>query len=449
MKFIIIGGDAAGMSAAMQIVRNSTGNEVITFERGSIYSYGQCGLPYAINGEVKSTEDLIARKPETFEEKYGIRTNTYHEVTKVDCEKKIVFGTNLQTGEAFEESYDRLLIASGASPVLPPWENKDLDGIFSLKTIPDAEAIMEYMNDDTKDVTLIGGGYISLEMAESLVSIGKRVSLIERGDQLAKIFDWDMAALIHTHAEEKGVQLHFGESVEGFEGDTTVETVLTDKGSHETDLVIAAIGVVPNTAFMDGTGVSKSINGAISVNRFMETSIKDIYAAGDCATQYHRIKQRDDHIPLGTHANKQGQIAGLNMIDQPKAFQGIVGTSILKFFDLTLGKTGLSEREAASLHLPYDSVTIESTHAAGYYADSRKDTMTLKLVYNPETLQLLGGQIIGKKGIDKRIDVLATALYHEMTTEQLLDLDLSYAPPYNSVWDPLQQAARKAKRRKA
>lgn len=444
MKYIIIGGDAAGMSAAMQIVRNSDGNEIVTYEKGETYSYGQCGLPYTINGIVDSTDDLIARTPETFQEKYGIKTHTLHEVTKVDCEKKMVYGINHHTGEGFEDHYDRLLVATGARPNCPPWEGIESEGIFTLKTIPDAEEIMNYINEDVQNVTIIGGGYIGLEMAETLCDIGKSVQIIERGERLAKIFDEDMSELIHEKADEQNVKLTFKESVEGFKTNDNgrVRCVVTDQGEHPSDLVIIAVGVTPNTSFLQGTGIFTSVHGAIEVNTYMESTIKDIYAAGDCATQYHRVKQRPDYIPLGTHANKQGRVAGLNMINIPTPFKGIVGSSIIKFFDAALGKTGLSEHEAEAIHFPYTSVTIDSTHAAGYY--SKENPMKVKLVYNHHTRVLLGAQIIGGEGVDKRIDVLATALYHSMTVDELIDLDLSYAPPFNSVWDPIQQAARRA-----
>ncbi|GAE45981.1 pyridine nucleotide-disulfide oxidoreductase [Mesobacillus boroniphilus JCM 21738] len=252
-----------------------------------------------------------------------------------------------------------------------------------------------------------------------------------------------MAELIHEEAVKQNIVLKMGESVEAFGGSEHVESVKTDKGEYETDLVLVAVGVKPNILFLEGTGIKISVNGAIQVNAYMQTSIKDIYAAGDCATQYHRVKEKDDHVPLGTHANKQGQIAGLNMVDVHKTFKGIVGTSIIKFFDLTLGRTGLSEKEANLLNIPYGSVTITAADIAGYYPDDKK--MKLKLVYHKATHKILGGQIIGENGVDKRIDVLATAIFHSMTIDELLDLDLAYAPPYNGVWDPIQQAARRVK----
>jgi NADPH-dependent 2,4-dienoyl-CoA reductase/sulfur reductase-like enzyme len=441
MRIVIIGGDAAGMSAAMQIVRNSEGHEIITLEKGGIYSYGQCGLPYVISGKIDSTDKLIARTQENFKEKYGIDARIYHEVKQVDAESKVVSGINLSTGESFELTYDRVLVATGVSPVVPPWDGADLQGVFTLKTIPDAKAIMEYAQEDVLNVTIIGGGYIGLEMAESFVELGKNVMIIERMDQLANIFDPDMAELIHEEAKKNNIELKLGESVEGFIGGQEVEFLKTDKGQYETDLVLVAVGVKPNTSFLEGTGIVKGVSGAIKVNAYMETSLKDVYAAGDCATHYHRVKEKDDHIPLGTHANKQGQVAGLNMINHQKTFKGVLGTSILKFFDLTLGRTGLSEKEAEDLHIPYASIVKEATDIAGYYPNDKK--LKIKLTYHTNTHKLLGAQIIGENGVDKRVDVLATALYNSMTMEDLLDLDLAYSPPYNGVWDPIQQVARR------
>jgi NADPH-dependent 2,4-dienoyl-CoA reductase/sulfur reductase-like enzyme len=443
MKIIIIGGDAAGMSAAMQMVRNSSGHEITVLEKGGVYSYGQCGLPYVISGKIESTDQLIARTQSTFKEKYGIDARVFHEVQKVDTENKMVSGINHSNGETFSLPYDRLLIATGVSSVVPKWDGVTLPGIFSLKTIPDTKAIMDYLDRDIHNVTVIGGGYIGLEMAESFAELGKKVTIIERNEQLAKIFDTDMAELIHEEAVKQNIELKMGESVETFGGRDNVESVKTDKGEYDTDLVLVAVGVKPNTSFLEGTEIKTIGNGAIQVNAYMQTSIEDIYAAGDCATQYHRVKEKDDHVPLGTHANKQGQIAGLNMVDVHKTFKGIVGTSIIKFFDLTLGRTGLSEKEAEMLNIPCGSVTITATDIAGYYPDDKK--MKLKLVYHQETHKVLGGQIVGEHGVDKRIDVLATAIFHSMTTEELLDLDLAYAPPYNGVWDPIQQAARRVK----
>lgn len=442
VKLVIIGGDAAGMSAAMQVVRKTENPEVVVLEKGEVYSYGQCGLPYVISGTVPSTDDLIARDVETFRDKYGIDARVNHEVTSVDCSKRKVYGIN-QDGEKFEESYDELLVASGVSPMLPPWKGKDLQGVHALKTIPDAKEIMADLSEDVEKVTVIGSGYIGLEVAENFREIGKDVHIITRSDYPGSMVDGDMGKLIQEEAEKQGVRITRNSSVERLEGEEYVQKVVTEQGEFETDLVVVATGVTPNTSFMKGTGIYTAKNEAIEVNRFMETNLPHVYAAGDCAVQYHRLKKRNDFIPLGTHANKQGRIAGLVLSGHRKSFKGIVGTSILKFFDLTIGKTGLSEKEAEEENIPVEKVYVEATNAAGYYSD--EEPMSIKMLTEPETGKLLGVQIIGPYGVDKRIDVMATALYNEMTAEDLLDLDLAYAPPYNSVWDALQQAARRVK----
>ncbi|MGE7919655.1 CoA-disulfide reductase [Viridibacillus sp. NPDC093762] len=442
MKYVIIGGDAAGMSAAMEIVRRDKQAEVTTLDKGHIYSYGQCGLPYVIDGRIPSTDNVIARSVETFRTKYGIDARTGHNVTNINSEAKTVSGVVLEKDETFHIPYDRLLIATGANPISPGFDGSDLAGIHTLKTIPDTKAILNDLNDaSVKQVTIIGGGYIGLEMAESIAELGKNVRIIQLGSQLADIFDQDMAELIHEEARQNGIELIFNEEVKGFKGKGHVQTVVTDRGEYGTDFVLAAIGVRPNTNFLDGTGMHMMPNGAILVNPYMETSIENVYAAGDCASHYHRIKQKADYIPLGTTANKQGRIAGMNMAGGANTFKGIVGTSVVKFFHLTLGRTGLSEKEADELGFDYETHKQKAKDIAGYYPGNQE--MQLKFIYEKTSQKLYGAQIIGGNGVDKRIDVFATALYHEMTLNDLLDLDLAYAPPYNGVWDPIQQIAKR------
>lgn len=441
MKYVIIGGDAAGMSAAMEIVRNDKEAEITTLEKGEIYSYGQCGLPYVIDGRISSTDKVIVRSVETFREKYGIDARTGYEVTAVDLEKKVVSGKNVHSNEQFEIPYDKLLIATGSLPILPDWEGVTLAGIHVLKTIPNMESILADLKGDVDQVTIIGGGNIGLETAEAFTMLGKKVRLIQRGEQLAKTFDPDMADYIHEEAKKQGVELILGEDVEAFFGKERVEEVKTNKGTYPTDFVLIAAGVKPATAFLKDTGIVRSDNGAIVVNPYMETNVPDIYAAGDCVLHFHFVKQKNDYIPLGTTANKQGRIAGRNMAGIPETFKGVAGTSILKFFDLALGRTGLSEKDARKLGIPYESSTLEARDIAGYYPG--KKTLYVKLIYRKDSGQLLGGQVIGGNGVDKRIDVLATALYNRMTLKDLLDLDLSYSPPFNGAWDPLQQVARR------
>ncbi|WP_078556166.1 FAD-dependent oxidoreductase [Bacillus alkalicellulosilyticus] len=442
MNYVIIGGDAAGMSAAMQITRNDKEAKIITLEKGSFYSYAQCGLPYVIGGKIASTDKLVARTRETFIEKYGIDARILHEVTKVDAKQKKIIGHNHQDQTMFELEYDKLLIATGAEPIIPQWKGADIDGVHTIKTIPDIQRLQKDIEKhDVKDVVIVGGGYIGLEMAENLAVLGFTISIIEQAPQLATIFDSDMSESIHQIARGANVKLFLEESVTEITGDTRVTNVKTDKRTIPADLVIISVGVRPNTKIISETGIELTEYGAIKVNEKMETSIPDIYAAGDCATQYHRIKQKNDYIPLGTHANKQGRVAGLSMVGIHRTFPGVVGTAIMKFFDYTFGRTGISEKEAKEMELAYGTIEAELPHIAGYYPTPEQ--LKMKIIYEVGSNTLLGAQIIGKEGVDKRIDVLATTLFAKMTLDEIEDLDLAYAPPYNGVWDPVQQVARR------
>ncbi|MEK5335103.1 CoA-disulfide reductase [Bacillus sp. FSL M8-0166] len=441
MKYVMIGGDAAGMSCAMQIYREDPDAHIVAFEKGEIFSYGQCGLPYLIGGLIDHHRQLIARSAETFRDKYGIDARCLHEVTSIDPEQKTVSGHHTKTKEPFIESYDRLLIATGASPVTLDLDSQPLEGVHVLKTIPHALSILDHLKKDITHVTIIGGGYIGLEMAENLKALGKNVHIIQRGATLGPGFDSDMAKYLKEEADAKGIHVSLGETVQQLEGKSHVTAVITDKQTIQTDMVIMAIGVTPQTSFLHHTGIKRLQNGAIAVNQYMQTNIKDIYAAGDCAATYHRIKKSLDYIPLGTTANKQGRIAGFHMTGTNRAFQGVTGTAVMKFMDMTAGRTGLSEKEAKEADIPFSVITIDSTDHAGYYPEAQK--MKVKLIYRSDDHTLLGAQIIGRNGVDKRIDVVAAALYQGLTITDLEDLDISYAPPFNSVWDPLQQAARR------
>ncbi|MDM5298632.1 CoA-disulfide reductase [Bacillus pumilus] len=441
MKYVMIGGDAAGLSCAMQIYREDPDAHIVALEKGEIFSYGQCGLPYFIGGLIDHHDKLIARSADTFRDKYGIDARCSHEVTSIDPDQKTVSGIHTKTKMPFTETYDRLLIATGASPVTLDLNDRSLDGVHVLKTIPHALSIIKHLQKDVSHITIIGGGYIGLEMAENLKALGKDIHLIQRGSTLGPGFDQEMAKHLEEEATTHGIHVVLNETVQRLLGDSHVTAVQTDKQTIDTDMVIIAIGVNPQTSFLDGTAIDRLENGAIVVNRYMQTNVKDIYAAGDCAATYHLVKKRLDYIPLGTTANKQGRIAGFHMTGTNRAFQGVTGTAVMKFMDVTAGRTGLSENEAKKEGIPYSTITIRSTDHAGYYPDAKK--MKVKLIYRSDNRSLLGAQIIGKSGVDKRIDVMATALYQELTLTDLEDLDISYAPPFNSVWDPLQQAARR------
>lgn len=440
MKYVIIGGDAAGMSAAMEIYRNVPGAQITTVERGFIYSYGQCGLPYVVDGRISSTKRLIVRDVATFRDKYDIDARVGHEVERLDVEKQLIVGMNLASGNQFEIPYDKLLIATGADPVMPIEKGSNLAGIHMVKTIPMLEDLLADLTSNIQHVTIIGGGPIGLEMLDTLRASGREVRLIQRSDYLATFLDKELAQQVHDEAKKQGIEVLLNTSVEAFEGNTHVERVVTDKGTFATDLVIVAVGIQPNTKFLKDTGIARAKNGAVIVNGQLETSIENIYAAGDCAMHFNIVKERLDYVPLGTTASKQGRIAGLNMSGKFTSFRGIIGTSIMKFFDLTVASTGINEDTAKQLGFEYEAFKLSARNIVDYYPGAQR--MFIKIVVRKRDQQLLGAQIIGPAGVDKRIDVFATALYNKMTLSDLLDLDLAYAPPFNSVWDPLQQVAR-------
>lgn len=312
MRYVIIGGDAAGMSAAMQIKKYDEAAEVITLERGHIYSYGQCGLPYVVGGLIADTRDVIARSVETFRDR-GIDAKLGHEVQTIDTAARQVRGVDHERDEAFIYDYDKLLIATGGDPVLPNWEGRELAGVHVLKTIPDTDEIIAAVTSEVQVVTIIGGGYIGLEMAENFYRQGKQVRVLQRGQQVAKMFDADMAAYVHEEAERVGIELILGEDVQRLVGESSIEAVETDHNVYHTDLLLAATGIRPNTSFLQNTNITLGVKEAVMVDEYMRTSVTDVYAAGDCAVDAHRVKKVHDYIPLGTTANKQGRIAGMNM----------------------------------------------------------------------------------------------------------------------------------------
>lgn len=435
MHYVIIGGDAAGMSAAMEIVRGDENAKITVLEKGEIYSYGQCGLPYIIDGRIPKTEDLIARSVETFRERYGMDARIFHEVNQVDVKQQQISGVTA-AGEIFHIHYDKLLVATGASPVIPKIENYTLRGVHTVKTIPQMKELLLDLQ-DAKHAVVIGGGYIGLEVAEALAERGLHVRLVHRGGQLMKLLPEYMGDIILQQAKAQGMEVMLNCEVTALQGTNRVETALINGQLYPADVVIIATGVVPNTEWIDA---DKLKNGALIVNRQQQTSLPNIYAAGDCAAHYHRITKQSAHVPLGTTANKQGRIAGRAMLGQNVAFGGIVGTAVLKFFDIEIGTTGLTEAQAKKHGFAINVYQHQSKHHAGYYPGAQR--INLVMVVEQKTNRLLGLQAVGK-GVDKRIDVFATALYNEMTFEQLLELDLAYAPPFNGVWDPIQQLVKR------
>ena len=445
-RFVVIGADAAGMSAASEARRVSPQLEIIAFDRGEHASYSQCGMPYWLGGVVESSDNLTARSLESFARRQ-IDVRLSHEVVAIDAERQTVRVRETASIREYDEPYDHLLIATGASPVEFPLPGRELDGVFHLDVMEDALRIDGFLRSERPErAVIVGGGYVGLEMAENLSRRGLTVSLVERGEQLFPGVDFELADPLQAELERNGVDVRLRDSVaeacEGRHG--RVEFVHTNGGTIAADLVLLSAGVRPNVGLAAAAGVQLGATGAIAVDERQQTNLPGVYAAGDCAEHFHRILQTPAWFPLGTTANKQGRVAGRNAAGGTAAFAGIVGTAVLKVFDLGVARTGLSEREARLAGVAYESIVLESTDQAGYMPNAVP--LTVKLLAEKATGRLLGAQAVGKLGADKRVDVLATALYAGLTLAQLEELDLAYAPPFNSVWDPVQAAATRLRR---
>jgi NADPH-dependent 2,4-dienoyl-CoA reductase/sulfur reductase-like enzyme len=442
-KLVVIGGDAAGMSAASKVRREHPDRHIVVFERGRFTSYAACGMPYLVAGMVEAPERLIARSPETFREKQRIDVRTRHEVMAIDPAGKRIRVRNLDEPVEFWENWDDLLIATGASPIQPDVPNRSAAGVFSLSTLESGIDVFEDLQrHPSRSAVVVGGGYIGIEMAEALRARDIPVSLIDMAPQVMSTLDPDMAEGIAAFMQAAGVRLFLGERLERFDVDATgrVRAVVTDRRAVEADLVILGLGIRPNTALARDAGIQLGPSGAIRVDRQMRTSVSDIWAAGDCAESFHQVKEEPTFIALGTVANKHGLVAGTNLSGGSLEFPGVLGTAITRFQDLEIARTGLSEKEAKALGIDYRSRTIEALTRSHYFPGAAK--LNVKLLVEAETGRLLGGQIVGHGGAGKRIDTLATAITARMTAEQLVYLDLAYAPPFSPVWDPVQTAAR-------
>ncbi|MDZ7757457.1 CoA-disulfide reductase [Rhodohalobacter sp.] len=442
-KLVVVGGDAAGMSAASKVRREQPDREIVVFERGNHTSYAACGMPYFIAGQVSDSDQLIARKPAVFREKQNIDVRTRHEVINIDVDSKKVEVRNIKEDSTFWESYDELLIATGASPIRPDFEGIDSDGIFGLSTLQTGIDVFKYIEKHSpKKAVIVGGGYIGIEMAEALLDLDMEVTLFDMAPQVMTTMDKDMADLIAEYMRESGVNLFLNEKLDSFEAKNgTVTSVLTDQREVEAELVILGMGVKPNAALTDGTPIETGVKGAIKVDKKLQTSVPGIWAAGDCAESYHLIKKEKTWIALGTVANKHGLVAGINLSGGDLEFPGVCGTAITKFKDLEISRTGLSEKELEESGIKYKTAMIESRTRSGYYPGS--DKINVKLIAEENNGKILGGQIVGFAGSAKRIDTIVTAITAGMTAQNIVDLDLSYAPPFSPVWDPVQTAARR------
>jgi NADPH-dependent 2,4-dienoyl-CoA reductase/sulfur reductase-like enzyme len=445
-RLTVIGGCAAGMSAASKARRLNPDLEIVVYERTGFVSYGSCGLPYYVSGLIDDHNTLVVRTPAQFA-KRDIQVHLHHEVTEVDTENRRVRVTNLlKNGGATRgryESYDKLLVATGGRPImLPDLSLGDLDGVFVMRAVEDGVATRDFIQRQRpRHAVTIGAGYIGLEMAESFHQLGLETTVIGRPPQVLKRFDADMAQIVQDELESKGIRLSLGDEVKALEGDAQgrVRRVISSKDTFQADLVLLAMGVQPNAALAKTAGVVLGETGAIATDSQMRTNLPSVFAAGDCAEAYHRITGRGAYIPLGTTANKQGRVAGTNLGGGHAEFEGIVGTAITKVLDVYAALTGLSEKEARELGYAVQSTTIKAGSRAHYYPGGRP--MHVKLVVEEGSGRLLGGQIVGDEGAGPRIDVLATALHKGMTVEELSRLDMAYVPPIAPVWDPLLVAA--------
>lgn len=440
MKIVIVGGVAGGATAAARIRRLDENAEIIVFERSGYISYANCGLPYYIGDVITEPEALTLQTPESFFTRFRVTMKVRHEVTALHPDRKTVSVKNLETGEEFEESYDKLILSPGAKPTQPRLPGVGLEKLFTLRTVEDTFRIKEYINTrHPKSAVLAGGGFIGLELAENLRELGMDVTIVQRPKQLMNPFDPDMAAFIHSEMRRHGIRLALGHTVEGFEEkDGGVDVLLKDEAPLHADMVVLAIGVTPDTALAKEAGLELGIKGSIVVNDRMETSVPDIYAAGDAVQVKHYVTGQDALISLAGPANKQGRIIADNICGRDSRYQGSQGSSVIKVFDMTAATTGINETNAKKAGLDTDKVILSPMSHAGYYPGGK--VMTMKVVFEKETYRLLGAQIVGYEGVDKRIDVLATAIHAGMKATELKNLDLAYAPPYSSAKDPVNMA---------
>ena len=440
MKVVIVGGVAGGATAAARIRRLDERAEIIVFERSGYVSYANCGLPYYIGGVIEDQEELTLQTPESFLHRFNIAMKVHHEVTEIHPDTHMVSVKNLETGETFTESYDKLLLSPGARPTQPNLPGVGIDRLFTLRTVEDTLKIRQFIDrEHPKSVVLAGGGFIGLELAENLRDLGMDVTIVQRPKHLMNPFDADMAAFIHAKMRQKGVKLMLGYTVDGFEAASSgVNVLLKDNPAVAADMVVLAIGVTPDSELAGKAGLALGIKGSILVNDRMETSAPDIYAVGDAVQVKHSVTGQDTLLSLAGPANKQGRIAADNICGGDSRYHGSQGSSVIKVFDMTAAVTGVNEQTARKAGIDCSKVYLTPMNHAGYYPGGQN--MVMKVVYEKATGRILGGQIVGYAGVDKRIDVLAAAIHARMTAFDLKELDLAYAPPYSSAKDPVNMA---------
>jgi NADPH-dependent 2,4-dienoyl-CoA reductase/sulfur reductase-like enzyme len=445
-RLVVIGGDAGGMSAASQARRRRGPDdlEIVAIERGMRTSYSACGIPYWVGGIVSSVDSLVARSPEEFRDRYDIDVLLSHEAVALDLDRRAVVVRGPDENRKVVE-FDQLVVATGAVPTRPALPGIDARGVYGVQTLGDGEAVRAAVEAGARSAVVVGAGYVGLEMAEAFVRRGMSVTIVEAGPQPMSTVDPDMGVKVADAIRRIGISLYVGESVRAIESDRdgSVRAVVTDRRELPADLVMLGLGTRPNSDLARSAGLDCGPSGGIRTDLRMRCVGQDgIWAAGDCVETVNRVSLAPVSIALGTHANKQGRVAGINIGGGYATFPGVVGTAATKVCGLEIARTGLSETEAAQAGFRFHTATVESTTRASYYPGARP--ITTKLIVEKRSGRLLGGQIVGDEGAAKRIDVLATAVWTSMTVEELSGLDLSYAPPYAPVWDPVLMAARKA-----
>ena len=440
MKVVIIGGVAGGATAAARIRRLDEQAEIVVFERTGFISYANCGLPYFIGGVIQDEAELTLQTPESFWNRFRVQMKVHHEVEAIHPEQKTVTVRNLDSGEVFEESYDKLILSPGAKPSTPGLPEGGMDRIFALRTVEDTLKIHQFVEEKhPKSCVLAGGGYIGLELAENLRELGLEVTIVQRPKQLLKQLDYEMASFVHSEMRQHGVNLMLSTAVDKFEHDgDRIKISLKDKAPLYADMVVMAIGVAPDSKLAKESGLELGQKGSIVVNDHMQTRYPDVYAVGDAIEVKHFITGDKAVISLAGPANKQGRIAADNICGRDSVYLGSQGSSVIKVFDLTVANTGINEKQAVDAGISVEKVYLSPASHAGYYPGG--ELMTMKVIYDPDTEKLLGAQIVGGQGVDKRLDVLATAMHAGVKASELKDLDLAYAPPYSSAKDPVNMA---------
>lgn len=447
MKIIIIGGVAAGMSAAAKAGRINKDAKITIYEKTGVVSWGACGLPYFVGDFFSDSSVMIARAAEDFI-KSGMDLRINHEVISVDPEKKVIKVKNLNNGAIFEDSYDKLMISTGAHAIIPPIKNAALENVSTLKDFTDGTTVKNIvMSDDIQNIVVIGAGYIGLETVEAMNHLNKKsIRIIQHSERiLTESFDSEITDIFQAELlSYKNISLHLNESAIEFKDvNGKVSEVVTSKGTYPCDLVIIATGIRPNTAFLKDTGINMLPNGALIIDNHGRTSIDSIYSAGDCATTFHLVSKQNVYIPLATTANKIGRVVGENLAGLDTEFNGSLGSACVKIMRMEGARTGITEMEAKRLGFNYKTVFIKDKNQTGYYPGQHD--IWVKLIYDADTRVILGGQIAGKKGAVLRVDTLATAITCKMTVDDLGMLDLCYSPPFARTWDVLNVAGNVAK----